>query len=122
LGLKDSIIFISCNNRFIKMAFIIYILLGFFPIAYYLLPYLTDSKKLRRFPAPFPGAFSDFWLFWQARKRKRHFAVHDLHKKYGKFVRVQPNHVSIADPAAIPIIYGHGTGFLKSYVLLAASL
>lgn len=37
----------------------------------------------------------------------------DLHKKYGKVVRIQPNHVSIADDSAIPIIYGHGNGFLK---------
>ncbi|KAF8249403.1 cytochrome P450 [Wilcoxina mikolae CBS 423.85] len=95
------------------MAFIIYVFLGLLPIAYYLIPYLTDSK-LRRFPAPFPGAYSDFWLFWQARKGKRYSAVHNLHKKHGKFVRVQPKHVSIADPAAIPIVYGHGTGFLKS--------
>lgn len=32
----------------------------------------------------------------------------------GKYVRIAPNHLSIADPAAIPIIYGHGTGFLKT--------
>jgi len=29
-------------------------------------------------------------------------------------VRIQPNHVSVADADAIPIIYGHGNGFLKS--------
>lgn len=39
-----------------------------------------------------------------------------LHQKFGKLVRIQPNQISIADPDAIPIVYGHGTGFLKSYV------
>ncbi|KAF2836261.1 putative benzoate 4-monooxygenase [Patellaria atrata CBS 101060] len=38
----------------------------------------------------------------------------EAHRKYGKLVRIQPNHVSIADPNAIQIIYGHGNGFLKS--------
>jgi benzoate 4-monooxygenase len=40
--------------------------------------------------------------------------VDEAHKKYGKLVRIQPNHVSIADASAIPIVYGHGNGFLKS--------
>jgi benzoate 4-monooxygenase len=29
-------------------------------------------------------------------------------------VRIQPNHVSVADDKAIPAIYGHGNGFLKA--------
>ncbi|KAK5084291.1 hypothetical protein LTR05_005367 [Lithohypha guttulata] len=41
-------------------------------------------------------------------------AVDECHKKYGKVVRIQPNHVSIADDSAINIIYGHGNGFLKA--------
>jgi benzoate 4-monooxygenase len=28
-------------------------------------------------------------------------------------VRLQPNHISVADPVAINAIYGHGNGFLK---------
>ena len=53
-------------------------------------------------------------MMWQARKGKRYRAVDACHKKYGKVVRIQPDHVSIADPDAIPIIYGHGNGFLKA--------
>ncbi|KAI0634825.1 cytochrome P450 monooxygenase pc-bph [Trametes polyzona] len=30
------------------------------------------------------------------------------------FVRIAPNHLSIADPDALPIVYGHGNGTLKS--------
>ncbi|KAK7227435.1 hypothetical protein V2G26_015438 [Clonostachys chloroleuca] len=37
----------------------------------------------------------------------------ELHKKYGDFVRIGPNHVSINNPGAIPLIYGHKTGFTK---------
>ena len=32
----------------------------------------------------------------------------------GTFVRLAPNHVSIADPDALQIIYAHGNGVLKS--------
>ena len=32
----------------------------------------------------------------------------------GTFVRIAPNHLSIADPDALQVVYGHGTGTLKS--------
>ena len=86
------------------------------PVLYYLLPYLR-AWSLHDIPAPFPAAFTNLWLMYQCRCGRRYLAVNDAHKKYGKMVRSQPNHVSIADPDAIPIIYGHGNGFLKRFVL-----
>lgn len=85
------------------------VLLGIF----FLVPYLSKSHWIS-VPAPFPAAFTNLWLFYQCRRGRRYLAVHEAHKKYGKFVRIAPNHVSIADDAAIQIIYGHGNGFLKS--------
>jgi benzoate 4-monooxygenase len=32
----------------------------------------------------------------------------------GKFVRIAPDHISISSPSAIPVVYGHGTGFTKA--------
>jgi benzoate 4-monooxygenase len=83
--------------------------------AYYLVPYL---KKWRYtdIPSPSFAAFSNFWLLLKARSGGRFNAVHDAHKKYGKMVRIAPNHVSIADDSAIQAIYGHGNGFFKAYV------
>ena len=63
------------------------------------------------------AAFSNLWLMYQCRLGRRYKAVDEAHKKYGKLVRIQPNHVSIADPDAIGVIYGHGNGFLKRCVL-----
>ncbi|KAF2132728.1 benzoate para-hydroxylase [Dothidotthia symphoricarpi CBS 119687] len=83
------------------------------PILYFILPYLRNWS-IRDVPAPFPAAFTNFWLLWQARRGKRYLAVHEQHAKHGTFVRIQPHHVSIADDAAIPHVYGHGNGFLKS--------
>ena len=85
----------------------------FLPIVFYLLPY-HRAHRLRSIPSPFPAAFTNLWLLLQARRGKRYLAVHHAHEKYGTLVRIQPQHVSIADADAIPHIYGHGNGFLKS--------
>ena len=85
------------------------------PVLYYVLPYVRNAS-LRKVPAPFPAAFTNMWLMSQCRRGKRFKAVDDVHKQLGKVVRIQPNHVSIADPDAIQIIYGHGNGFLKRCV------
>ncbi|KAG8684543.1 hypothetical protein FRC11_011955 [Ceratobasidium sp. 423] len=37
-----------------------------------------------------------------------------MHKRYGTFVRIAPNHISIADPAALEVVYGHSSRLLKS--------
>ncbi|BDD62610.1 hypothetical protein MPDQ_007305 [Monascus purpureus] len=84
-------------------------------ILYYLVPYL-QRWRLRDIPSAGGGlaAFTNLWLLYQARKGRRYLAVDEAHKKYGKMVRIQPNHVSVADDAAINAIYGHGNGFLKT--------
>ncbi len=88
-----------------------YILLAF-PLFYYLLPYFR-KWSLWNIPAPFPAAFSNLWLMYQCRRGRRYQAVDDAHKCLGPVIRIQPNHVSIADPEAIQLVYGHGNGFTK---------
>lgn len=83
------------------------------PVLYYLLPYLRNWT-IRDVPGPFIAKFSNLWLLWQCRHGRRYVAVHAAHQKHGKLVRIQPNHVSIADDEAINAIYGHGNGFLKA--------
>jgi benzoate 4-monooxygenase len=83
-------------------------------ILYYVVPYFTVYRALRGIPAPFGASFTNLWLLLQCRQGKRYLSVDNAHKKLGKVVRIQPDHVSIADPAAIQLIYGHGNGFLKS--------
>lgn len=81
---------------------------------FYVIPYYSSNSSIRDIPGPFAAKFSALWLLLQARQGRRYQSVEDAHKKYGKLVRIQPNHVSIADASAIPIVYGHGNGFLKS--------
>ena len=85
-----------------------------FPILFYLLPYLRN-RTLIHFPGPLLAAFSNIWLLFQSRQGRRFLSVDQAHKKYGTFVRIQPDHISIASPDAIPIVYGHGSGFLKAH-------
>lgn len=87
----------------------------FLPVLYYVLPWF-NNKRIRDIPGPTIAAFSNLWLLYQCRKGKRFIAVDEAHKKYGTLVRIQPNHVSVADDQAINLIYGHGNGFLKRYV------
>jgi benzoate 4-monooxygenase len=83
------------------------------PVLYYLLPYLRNAA-IRDVPGPFFAKFTNLWLLLQARQGKRYLSVDAAHKKYGKLVRIQPDHVSVADDKAIQQIYGHGNGFLKA--------
>ena len=84
-------------------------------LAYYLRTYFVTYDHLRDIPAPFPAQFTNLWLLSVCRRGARYRIVNDVHGKLGKMVRIQPNHVSIADDDAIPVIYGHGNGLLKSY-------
>jgi len=83
-------------------------------VLFWVIPYLTSNTGIRDIPGPFAAKFSSLWLLLQARQGKRYLSVNAAHKKYGKLVRIQPDHVSIADDSAIQEIYGHGNGFLKS--------
>ncbi|KAJ7681316.1 cytochrome P450 monooxygenase [Mycena olivaceomarginata] len=87
------------------------------PIAIVLLQvaiYLVDPYGLRQYPGPFLAKFTDAWLGWAVQQGHRSEVIHELHKKYGSFVRISPSEVSIADPDAHGIVYAHGNGALKS--------
>ncbi|KAK6955882.1 hypothetical protein Daesc_003528 [Daldinia eschscholtzii] len=83
-------------------------------VIYYVHSYLVTNGHLRRVPAPFPAQFTNLWLLYACRRGRRYLVVDKVHKKLGPVVRIQPNHVSVADDDAIQVIYGHGNGFLKS--------
>ncbi|KAI3340503.1 cytochrome P450 [Ustulina deusta] len=83
-------------------------------VAYYAYTYFVTYSHLRDVPAPFPAQLTNWWLLYVCRRGKRYLIVDEVHKRLGTVVRIQPNHISVADDEAIQIIYGHGSGFLKS--------
>jgi len=83
-------------------------------LLFHVVPWLLDPHGIRSYPGPFIAKFSDIWLGTVAPAGHRSEVVHDLHNKYGTFLRIAPNHLSIADPDAIQIVYAHGNGSLKA--------
>ncbi|CCO35338.1 hypothetical protein BN14_09455 [Rhizoctonia solani AG-1 IB] len=82
--------------------------------AYYLVPYLIDPHDYRRrFSGPWIASFSNSWLAGVGGSGRQCQDIHKAHEKYGKFVRIGPNHISIADPDALQVVYGHSEGLLK---------
>jgi benzoate 4-monooxygenase len=75
---------------------------------------LVDPRGIRAIPGPYLAKFSDAWLGWVSSQGHRSEVVHEAHRKHGTFVRLAPNHVSIADPDALQVVYAHGNGALKS--------
>ena len=80
-------------------------------LGYYLLRLINDP--LRKIPGPYIAKWTGFWIMMQCRLVRRSQAVVNMHRKYGKFVRISPNHVSISDPKAMQEIYSHKAGFTK---------
>ncbi|KAG9009675.1 hypothetical protein FRB94_011680 [Tulasnella sp. JGI-2019a] len=85
-------------------------------VAYHLWAYARDPYGYRALGIPGPGLakLSDAWLVRIAAMGERSEVVHKEHLKYGPFVRIAPNHISISDPEALQVIYAHGNGALKS--------
>lgn len=84
----------------------------FLPLIYYFLPYIRNNT-IRHIPGPTLAIFSNLWLLYQCRRGRRYLAVDQAHKRLGPLVRIQPDHVSVADPEAIPVVYSHTGGWLK---------
>lgn len=76
--------------------------------------YVRVSQPLASIPGPFFASLTRLWLVHQTRTLQRHRLEIDLHKKYGKVVRISPNEISIADPKYFKMIYGSATHFSKS--------
>ncbi|KAG8763171.1 hypothetical protein FRC11_005709 [Ceratobasidium sp. 423] len=92
-----------------------YVTAGTLLLAYHIVPYLLDPHDYRRrFSGPWLASLSNWWLSGHANSGRHCESLHRLHEKYGKFVRIGPNHISIADPDALEVVYGHSNGLLKS--------
>ncbi|KIX06218.1 uncharacterized protein Z518_04193 [Rhinocladiella mackenziei CBS 650.93] len=83
-------------------------------VGYYVVPYSRNRYKLNNIPGPLVARFSNLWSLYWARQHQLSWVTYDLHKQYGDFVRLAPDHVSISHPDSIRDVLGHGNGFTKS--------
>lgn len=77
-----------------------WILLGLF--CYWL---IRRYARLSAFRGPPLAAVTDLWRAYAMHRTEWTQTLQDVHRKYGSFVRLGPNMVSIGDPAAVPAIY-----------------
>ena len=80
-------------------------------IARYL--YNLFRPGLRNVPGPLLAHLTSLYrikLVWKGGAVQNYSS---LHKKYGSIVRTGSNHVSVSDPAMIPLIYGISSKFNK---------
>ncbi|KAF6808705.1 cytochrome p450 [Colletotrichum sojae] len=72
------------------------------------------NNGLNKHPGPFLASLTDWWRFFDVQGRRPEVTHQKLHAKYGDIVRLGPNTLSFADPAALKTIYGLNKGFVKS--------
>ncbi|KAM0550298.1 hypothetical protein ACHAPJ_008968 [Fusarium lateritium] len=74
---------------------------------------VTSYLRLSKIPGPLVAKFTDLWRYKSQNSKAHTSRLIELHNKYGKLVRIGPNHVSTCDPAAIPIIYSTNPTWIK---------
>ncbi|KAI4110602.1 MAG: hypothetical protein LQ339_001178 [Xanthoria mediterranea] len=72
------------------------------------------NHGLQRYPGPFLASLTDWWRFFDVLGRRPEVTHIKLHKKHGDVIRLGPNVLSFASPAALRTIYGLNKGFVKS--------
>ena len=68
------------------------------------LVYRLLFNPLNAFPGPFFAKLTKFDHVFRVTKMDNHHKLYDLHKKYGKFVRIGPNDLSVTDPDGTQVI------------------
>ena len=79
-----------------------------------LITYRSLLHPLNKFPGPFGARISRFWLTAQLKNGDAYRKVHELHEKYGDFVRLGSSDLSITHPKAVNAIYGPGSKCTKA--------
>ena len=73
------------------------VLLGIYFIVYRVQAY----RRLSHIPGPRLGGFSRAWMVWANTSGRNHECLYDVCVKYGKLVRIGPNHLLTSDPDMI---------------------
>jgi len=64
-------------------------------------------------PGPFTAKLSNIWRFVDVARGRPDITLYELHNKYGDYVRIGPNIISVRNPDVLKTIYGINKGFRK---------
>jgi hypothetical protein len=70
-------------------------------------------SPLSKIPGPWYAALTKWWMVYKTMKGVRAKTIHDLHLRYGPWVRIAPNEVSTCDREAIMPVYGVNSNFSR---------
>jgi hypothetical protein len=79
--------------------------------------YYRFGHSLSRFPGPFAASLTNLWKVYHIYRGDFEHTLLNAHRKYGKIVRIGPNHLDVSDVSAVKSIYGTGRDFPKRYAL-----
>jgi hypothetical protein len=80
-------------------------------VAHFTRNYFTSGVS--SVPGPFLAKISNLWRFLDVANGHAEVTLQKLHRKYGDFVRLGPNVVSVRNLDALKIIYGINKGYNK---------
>jgi len=75
---------------------------------------LSPLHPLAKFPGPDVNKISSLPIVWSTGGGKRYLKIKEWHDKYGVFVRISPNMISINSPGAYNTIYSSSKCFDRS--------
>lgn len=75
--------------------------------------YRLFFHPLKKFPGPFAGRLGQLWLSAQLGNRDLYHQLQAMHRKYGRYVRIGPNELSISDPDIMRPAYGPQSKVIK---------
>jgi len=73
--------------------------------------------ELHKFPGPFLASFTNLWKSYHVYNGDFELVLREAHRKYGRIVRIGPDHLDFSDASAIKTIYGSGRTFPNRYSL-----
>jgi tryprostatin B 6-hydroxylase len=78
-----------------------------------LLVYRIWLHPLHAFPGPWQARIGDLWLSTQLTNLDGYYLLEGFHEKYGKYVRVGSDVLSVTDPAIMQPAYGANAKVVK---------
>lgn len=75
--------------------------------------YRLYFHPLANVPGPWFARITKWWLVLQVRQGRCNIFMPQLHKQYGRIVRIAPDQVLVCSEEAVRMAYGAGTDFVK---------